>query len=262
MVVGGGPAGLEAARIAATRGHHVTLYEKGEELGGQLCVAAMTAHNRDIRNLIRFLVRQIEILGVEYHTNMTVSARLVKEENPDTVVIATGAKPQRPDIPGIDSDHVVLAGDVIAGKKQVGDRVVVVGGGLIGMETSLELAKNGKRVSLIEMGPKIGVHANTLELLALMERFMEFGVQIFTNTKLTGIYPGRAAVTMMDLTNEHELLSIPADSVVLAMGYQPVDDLSGSLRAGGYDIHVIGDCRTPAKIIDAIHAGYSLGLEI
>jgi 2,4-dienoyl-CoA reductase-like NADH-dependent reductase (Old Yellow Enzyme family)/thioredoxin reductase len=262
MVVGGGPAGLEAARVAAIRGHHVTLYERDEKLGGQLCVAAKTAHNRDIRNLVRFLVRQVEILGVKYHTGMTVSARSVRDKNPDTVIIATGAKPQRPDIPGIDSDHVVLAEDVIAGRKQVGERVVVVGGGLIGMETSLELAKNGKRVSLIEMGPKIGVHANTLELLALMERFMEFGVQIFTNTKLTGIYSGRAAVIMMDLTNEHELLSIPADSVVLALGYQPVDDLSGSLRAGGYDTHVIGDCRAPAKIIDAIHAGYNLAMEI
>ena len=262
MVVGGGPAGMEAARISAMRGHQVAIYEKAETLGGQLVVAAMTEHNRDIHYLIRFLTRQINILGVECFTNMTVSLQLVEEKNPDAVVIATGAKPAWPDIPGIDSEHVVLAEDVISGKKQVGDRVVVVGGGLIGMETSLALAKDGKRVTLIEMCPKIGAGANSLELLALMERFMEFGVQIFTNTKLTSIHPGRAVVTMMDLTNEHELLPIPADSVVLATGYQSVDDLSRNLQADGRKVHIIGDCRAPGKIIDAIHGGYKVGLEI
>jgi hypothetical protein len=92
-----------------------------------------------------------------------------------------------------------------------------------------------------------------------MERFMEFGVQVFTNTTLTAIHPGRAAVIMTDLTNEHELLPIPADSVVIATGYQSVDDLSRELQADGRDVHIIGDCQTPGKIIDAIHGGYHVG---
>jgi 2-enoate reductase len=262
MVIGAGPGGMEAARVATMRGHQVVIYEKSERLGGQLVWAAMTQHNRDIAYLIRFLTRQIQILGIECHTGIKVNPELIEEKNPDAVVMATGALPVRPDVTGIHSDHVVFATDVIAGKIQVGHRAVVVGGGLIGMETGLALAKEGNRVTLIEMGPKIGASANSLELLALMERFLELGVQILTDTQLIGVHPDRVAVTIMDLTKEHELLSIPADTVVLATGYRSIDGLSPYLKNSGREVYVIGDCREPRKIIDAIHEGYLAGLEI
>jgi len=262
IVIGGGPAGMEAARVAALRGHGVALYEQAETLGGQMVVASMTQHTRDIQNLTQFLIRQLQVLGVQIHTGVAVNPQLVAELNPDVVVLAAGAAPIRPEVPGADSDNVVLASDVLAGTAPVGDRVAVVGGGLVGMETSVLLAQEGKRVILVEMLPKIGVNANPLEVVCLMERFIELGVQIFTRTKLIGIHRGGVTVAMMGLTNENELISIPADTVVIAMGYKPMDDRIRNFRDSGRPVHVIGDCKEARKIIDAVHEGYKVGLEL
>jgi 2,4-dienoyl-CoA reductase-like NADH-dependent reductase (Old Yellow Enzyme family)/thioredoxin reductase len=262
MVVGGGPAGMEAARVASLRGHRVSLYERTKNLGGQLNVAAIPPHNREIQNLTEFLVSQIKASGVEIHTDVHVTPELVLQEKPDAVVLAIGAQPIRPDTPGVDGDNVVLAADVLTGNARVGKRVVVVGGGLVGMETSLVLSQSGKRVALVEMLPKVGMNANSLEMLCMMERLLEQGVQILTNTRLLSIHPGGVTVVMKQLTSENELISIQTDTVVIAMGYRPADDLAKRLEAAGCTPLVIGDCKEPRKIIDAIHEGFRLGLSL
>ncbi|MCU0594011.1 MAG: FAD-dependent oxidoreductase [Desulfobacterota bacterium] len=262
MVVGGGPAGMEAARVAALRGHRVSLYEKGDDLGGQLIAAAIPTHNLDIRNLKDFLVRQLKALGVEIHTGVSVSRELIEENKPDALVIAVGAQPVRPDIPGANRENVLLASDVLLGNADVGSPVVVAGGGLVGMETSLFLARTGKRVILVEMLPKIGVNANSLQMLSLMERLVDAGVQILTNTKLLLIHPEGVIVSMKQLTSENEVISIKADTVIMAMGYRPVEDLSEGLETPGCSVYRIGDCKGARKIIDAIHEGHALGLTL
>jgi len=262
MVVGGGPAGMEAARVAVLRGHRVALYERAEFLGGQLEVASRLPHNREIRDLIQFLIQQLQILGVSVHLGLTVTPQFVAEINPDVVIIATGARPLWPEVAGIESNNVVLAANVLMGTTPVGSRVMVVGGGLVGMETSLILAQEEKHVILVEMLPIVGKNANPLELVCLMERLIESGVQIFTRTKLYGIHPGGVTVAMMGLTNEYELISIATDTVVIAVGYESVDDLTKNLEGSGRSVHTIGDSKEPRKIIDAIHEGYRTGLAI
>jgi 2,4-dienoyl-CoA reductase-like NADH-dependent reductase (Old Yellow Enzyme family)/thioredoxin reductase len=260
MVVGGGPAGMEAARVAAMRGHRVVLYEEADTLGGQLLFACRTPHHQEVQHLTQFLVGQLQTLGVEVHTGVTVTCGLVSRIDPDAVVVAAGAKPIRPDVPGAESENVVLAADVLSGRAMVGDRVVVVGGGLVGMETGLALAQEGKRVILIEMLPKIGMNANRIELLCLMERFIERGVQVLTNTRLLHIHPNAVTVILTSLTNENEVITLSTDTVVVAVGYQASEDLARELGGTGRLVYIIGDCREPRKIIDAIHEGYRTGL--
>ncbi|MBM3133630.1 MAG: FAD-binding protein, partial [Chloroflexi bacterium] len=255
-------AGMEAARIAAMRGHRVSLYEKDSTLGGQLIVASKGPTTSDIQKLIDYLIRQIQDLGVAIHTGVTINPELISQENPDVVIIATGSKPICPEIPGVKGENVMLARDVLMGKMTAGNRVVVVGGGLVGMEASLVLTKQGKSVALIEMLPKIGVNANTLELVSLMGCLIEEDVRILTNTKLLSIHPDGILVTMKQLTNENEVLFIKADSVVIAMGYRSSEDLSQSVRGSGRPVYVIGDSKEARKIIDAIHEGYQTALAI
>ena len=128
------------------------------------------------------------------------------------------------------------------------------------METSLTLALEGKHVILIETLPKIGMNANRIELLCLMERFIERGVQVLTNTRLLHIHPNAVTVALMSLTNENEVITFPTDTVVVAMGYKASEDLARELEGTGRPICVIGDCKEPRKIIDAIHEGYRTGL--
>ena len=262
LVVGSGPAGMEAARVAAMRGHRVSLYERETRLGGQLDVASRPPNNHPIQRLSEYLIGQIGGLGVEIHTGVTVTPQLVAEKNPDVVVVATGSNPILPDVPGLGHNHVVLAADVLEKKVKTGQRVVVIGGGLVGMDTSLVLAQEGKQVILVEMLPRIGANANVFELLFLMERFIDLGVQVLTNTKLLSIHPGGVTVVMTELTSENEVIFIRADTVVMAIGYRASQDLAQELEKSGRPIYVIGDCREPRKIIDAIHEGFQVGLEI
>lgn len=124
-----GPAGLEVARVASLRGHKVTIYEKGDKLGGQLLLAAAPPHKEDIGNLTRFLTGQMTKLGIEVHLRETVTPSLVLRVKPEAVVVATGSSPVTPGIPGVDQQNVVMARDVLSNKKDVGDKVVIIGGG-------------------------------------------------------------------------------------------------------------------------------------
>jgi len=262
LIVGGGPAGMEAARVAVLRGHLVSLYERETQLGGQLDLAARLPNNRPIQKLKSYLVAQMKNLGVDIHTGVLVTPDLVSRLNPDVVILAAGSKPVVPEVPGLEHRHVVPACDVLEGSVKTGERVVVIGGGLVGMETSLLLALEGKQVILVEMLPGIGSNANVFELLFLMERFVALGVQVLTNTRLLSVHPDGVSVVMSRLTNENELIFIRADDVVMAAGYQPLQDLARKIEGSGPAIFVIGDCKKPGKILDAIHEGFRAGMEI
>ena len=155
MVIGGGLAGLEAARVAAARGHKVTLYEENADLGGQWLLASKPPHKQDHMLLLGYMVGQLDKLGVERKRGVKVTAAMVEETRPDVVLVATGAKPLVPPIPGVEREEVVTAWDVLGGR-EVGRRVLVVGGGLTGLETAEFLAEQGKEVVVVEMLKRVG----------------------------------------------------------------------------------------------------------
>ena len=155
MVIGGGIAGMEAARVVAIRGHRVTLYEKKGSLGGHLIEAAVPDFKRDLATLLYWYQRQLKNLDVEVKLGTEVSEVLISKESPEVVIIATGSMPAIPDIPGVDRDSVITCIDLLLGKKKAGQKVAVIGGGLVGCETALWLAKEGKEVTIVEMLPEL-----------------------------------------------------------------------------------------------------------
>ncbi|MFC2066762.1 FAD-dependent oxidoreductase, partial [Chloroflexota bacterium] len=195
MVIGGGLAGMEAAKILAKRGHQVSLYERSDRLGGQWNIACKDEAKKHFASVTKRMSSELEIAGVEINLNREVTSKLVRVVKPDAVVVATGAVPRILNIPGIDDKNVVQAIDVLAGKITVGQKVVVIGGRLRGMELAVSLAEQGKRVSLVTM-MKLGEPGTPLDIglfITLRDRLVKNGVYIFTNTPVskithTGVY--------------------------------------------------------------------------
>ena len=253
LVVGGGPGGLEAARVAANRGYQVTIMEKGSELGGNARVASLQIGKGEIKtSFIDWLERQCRKAGVRIELNREVSAQLVREWAPDVVIIATGAKALIPDIPGIDRPHVVMAEDVIFGKAQIGRKVVVAGGGLVGAETADLIAEKhlAESVTVIEMLPEIA-----LELPAVARSYMlnvllpTWGIKTFTNMQIQEIREGGVVA----LGKEWKRYEFEADTVVNALGYVPDTSLGDALDGEMRHVYRIGDCVRPRNILHAVH---------
>jgi NADPH-dependent 2,4-dienoyl-CoA reductase/sulfur reductase-like enzyme len=249
MVVGGGPAGLESARIAALRGHAVSLYEKDQELGGQLILSARPPYKDEIRKFREYLVRQVGKAGVEIKLGIEVTEATVKAVTPDVVILATGVLPLCPEIPGALGHNVVTAWDVLAGKK-VGKRVVISGGGMVGCETAEYLLERGHKVSIVEMLSQI---ASDLEPYTvrkiLLQRLSKYdGLDILVNSQVERI-TGKGLVVKQ---NGDEKL-VDANSVVLAMGAVPNSILARKLRHIIPNLFVIGDCSKAGRIEDAIN---------
>ncbi|MBI2832748.1 MAG: FAD-dependent oxidoreductase [Chloroflexi bacterium] len=254
LVVGGGAAGMEASRIAALRGHKVSLYEKNGQLGGQLLLASIPPHKNEIPNLVNYLSTQIRKLGIDITVGKEVTAETVKQLKPDAVILAAGSVPFIPGIPGIDGDNVVLAEDVLNGKAQIkGTSVVIVGGGIVGCETGEFLAVKGKKVTIIEMLPEIAGGMHGASKVALAKRLRESGVTISTNAKVKRIT--RQAVV---LENGRELT---ADSVVRAAGRKPDRTLAEPLQEVT-EVVIVGDCQNQGMIIDAIREGSEVARKI
>lgn len=256
VVVGGGPAGMEVARVAALRGHKVTLYEKGEALGGQLRLAAIPPGKHEIGTMISYLSRQLSKLGVEVKLGEDVTCEDVMKLKPDAVVLASGAWPTMPDIEGAKLPHVALAWDVIQGKVQVGPRVVVVGGGRVGCETAELLAAAGKQVTLVRMTGR-GRLAGDVGLLfrrQYLTKLRESPIAIEADSLVDKITPEGVIIR-----KDGQFRLVEADSVVLAPAPQSQNQLEERLKALVPEVHVIGDCAKPRGIADAIHEGFEVG---
>ncbi len=255
MVAGGGLAGLEAARVAAVRGHHVTLYEETAQPGGQWLLAAKPPHKEDHLLLLRYLLGQLDRLGVEVRCGMKVTAAVVTEARPDVVLVATGAQPLVPPIPGVDQPGVVTAWDVLGGL-DAGPRVLVVGGGLTGLETAEYLAQRGREVVVVEMLPRVGADMGATVRWHLMNRTRGLNIKTFVSTRIREIRPG--GVVVVSRAGAGQTWE-PFDTVVLACGVRPKDDLSGELAGMGPEVHVIGDAARPRRGLDAIRSGGEMG---
>jgi NADPH-dependent 2,4-dienoyl-CoA reductase/sulfur reductase-like enzyme len=258
LVVGGGPAGMEAARVAALRGHRVTLWEKAPRLGGQLIQAAVPPHKDRIAPLTGYLQTQLEKLGVEVELGKEATAAMVEEFEPEVVILATGIKPLVPEISGLDRAHVVQAGDVLEGRVAVGNRVAIIGGELVGCETAEFLAEKGKKVTIMRRGPEMALGVGPSLRAFFLGRLLEKGVTLLTDVKYDEVTPGGVVVT----TKEGEKKTVDADTIVLAAGSLPDQKLCQDIEGRVPEIYCIGDCVAPRTIREAIAEGYGIGLQI
>ena len=251
VIVGGGAAGMEAARVAALRGHKVTLFEKDDKLGGQMNLACIAPHKEEMRNIIEYLTHQVEKLGVDIRLREEATPGKVGEMAPEVVIVATGATPLVPEIPGVNKKNVVLAWDVLSNGREIGDRIVVVGGGMVGCETAEFLANKGKNVTILEMLPEIAYDVEQFTRTFLLRRLNEHGVKVLTKAKLEEI-TNNGVIYSENSTKK----TIEADTVILALGAVSNRDLAEEIRGKVPKVYSIGDCVEPGKLLEAIHGGF------
>lgn len=249
-VVGGGPAGMEAARVCALRGHSVTLFEK-RELGGALIEASVPEFKSDIRRLTDYYITQLKKLNIKV-VNNEVTVENIKDEKYDVVFIAVGASLKKLDVTGIDNPIVTNALDVLSGKAKVGERVLIIGGGVTGAETGLFLAEQGKEVTFVEMldefMPTLGFNRPAYHVRLSAQK-----VKVYTGNRLEAVYDNAAVI--VDKKGRRQELSV--DSIVLSSGFAPQTTLRQRLEdETDLEVYAIGDCVEPRMIYDAIHEGF------
>jgi 2-enoate reductase len=249
MVIGGGLAGMEAARVCALRGHEVTLYEKTGQLGGVLNLAGASEFKKDLRDLLEFKRRQLEgLAGLRVLSNTEVTLDTIRQEKPEVVFLATGSSPIRQaPIPGLADTPVILPDEIYAGATLSGNKVVVIGGGAVGCEVAWHLAEKGKRVTVVEMLPQAAGDLFMANRAMLLERLAQEGVELLTSTTVTRLAPGQ-----VNVSSEAGPRTIEADAVILAIGRRPENQLYEALSQLVDEVHVVGDCLSPRKVKDAI----------
>ncbi|MCD8249598.1 MAG: FAD-dependent oxidoreductase [Lachnospiraceae bacterium] len=262
IVIGGGVAGMEAARISALRGHDVSLYEKTGSLGGNLIPAGIHDFKVEIRELNQWYQKQINDLGVKIFLNEEMTPEKIKTLQPDTVILGTGSKAVMPPVPGIDSEKAVSCIDALMGRLQLGENIVVIGGGLVGCEIAYEAYLNGKNVSIVEGLPEIlssGAPVPHQNKSFLKETFASRNIPILTNTFLAGIDENGALIKAKD---SDEVRAIPADSVVIAVGFRPIPSIAKELEGYGMEVYEVGDGKQVANILNAIWDAHEVASHI
>jgi 2,4-dienoyl-CoA reductase-like NADH-dependent reductase (Old Yellow Enzyme family)/thioredoxin reductase len=258
VVVGGGPAGMQAAIVAAQRGHRVTLFEKDAQLGGLLRVAALPPFKGDIVPWVNYLVNEVRRAGVEVKLNTEATTAAVAKMSPDAVVIATGGTPCMPDIPGIDESAAVNAQDVLSGKARVGQSVVIIGGGMVGCETGRYLAEQGKTVTIIEVLKRMANDVFPMVRRRLMDGLRSRKVILLTGATCEEIEAGAVRVC----TAEGKRETIQADTIIVAVGYKADDRLYKALAGKVPEIYSVGNASEPRRILEATSEGYLTGLAL
>ena len=258
-VLGGGPAGLEAARVAALRGHDVTLFEKTTTLGGQLNIACVPPRKEEMRRAAQDLIHAVCNAGVHLCMGQTRTAEQLKDAGFEAVINAVGAHSATPRIPGIDSVNVADAWKVLAGEQQVYGTVAVIGGGMVGCETAEYLAARGCKVSVIEMMDKIAAGESTTILPTLLENYKTYGVEQYPSHKVKEF---RMDAVVCENKDGAEV-TIPCDYIVLAMGARSNEFDAAALEAASIPVYSIGDAAgKAADISNAIRTGYDTACQL
>ncbi|GAB4221008.1 MAG: FAD-dependent oxidoreductase [Spirochaetota bacterium] len=280
MVVGAGPAGLEAAVRAKEAGHEVEIFEKEHEIGGQLFIAAAPPNKQELLEIIRYYKAMIEEYSIPVHLNTPVTIDLINKKKPDHVIVATGAEPIKPPIKGIDSPHVYSAWDILQNNPKLGRNVAVIGGGAVGIETALFIANKGtlspevlhflmffeaepverlkelitqgtSTVTIIEMLPSIGKDVGRSTKWIMKLELEKFGVNVITSARVTEI-TGKAVI----FSKDNNVVTQEFDNVVIAVGSRSFNPLGNELQKAGISHTVIGDSKKIGKINDAIHEAF------
>jgi 2,4-dienoyl-CoA reductase (NADPH2) len=286
MVIGGGPAGMETARVAALRGHDVSLYEKESRLGGQLHLAAIPPGRGEFLTFVQYLETQLRETGVALHLNTEATPTRIDAAKPDAVIVATGARPSVPDIPGVDRPNVAMAWDVLSRQVDVGNEVVIIGGGAVGLETALFLAHKGtldadtlyfllykqaerfetlrsllyqgiKKVTVVEMLKRLGQDIGMSTRWTLLQDVSRMGIKTLTHGQAKEITSEGVLVD-----RDGKDIFLPAETVVIAAGARSVNYLYGDLKVRVPEIHLIGDAKSPRKALEAVAEGFEVGAKI
>ncbi len=260
FIAGAGPAGMEAALIAAERGHKVTLFEKENEPGGWLRIGCLPPHKEDIANLSRSLATRARKAGAEFRLGSKLDVRTVEQEQPDVLVLAVGASPIIPNIPGIRGDNVMSAEDVLTEKKKVQGRIVIIGGGLVGCETAEFLVTKGQgitSVTVLEMMDRLAPTVSSSYRPFFLGMLKMLGIRLENRTIVEEVTATGVKVNRQGI-NEF----IEADAVILAAGLQvdpkTVEEFQGKAR----EVYTVGDCVRPRMIREALEEGLTVGLNI
>jgi len=258
LVAGAGPAGMEFARVASLMGHEVTILEKSSQLGGNFRLASVPPKKAEILKGIHYLEREIRRLDVRVEKEKELTPGELEEFRFDELIIATGAVPLVPPIEGSESNNVILAEDVLLEKKSVGNRVLVIGGGMVGCEVADFLSARGKRVVLTEMLPDIVPHADPPSAFFIRERLRDQKVQIRTNCKVKKISGDEVIIEREGV----EDIEKPIDDIIIATGYKARRNLLRSLDPSSYNIRIIGDAVEARDALWAIYEGSKAAREI
>ena len=257
LIAGGGPAGMVAAVTAAKRGHDVTLCEASDSLGGAIRYAKHVPFKKYLDDYLHYLIRQVGRAGVQVRLGARVTPDLAEALAPDVLIAAVGARPIVPKLPGMDLPHVVMGGKAHEVIGTLGQRVAIIGGGLVGTELAIHLADLGKRPVVLEMRGDYAVDSNPQHKNAIhwqKEHLIDFRL----NTRVTAVTPeGLEAVDQAG-----QPVFVPADSVVVAVGYRADETQVEALRFTAPEFHWIGDCYRPGKVGDAVRLGYYTALDL
>lgn len=258
VIVGGGPAGLEAARVAATKGHRVVLFEREAEIGGAVRLGSVPPGKEKMRWLLEYYEQVLADLGVDVRTSAMATANVVMAEHPDEVIVATGSDPLIPPVPGIDGPRVLLYTDVLRGELPSGQRtvmpsgeqIVVGGGGLVGCETALHLAENGNSVTIIEMLPDIALGMEPISRFYLLRELTQHEVAVHRQARIVSL-----SDTSVRVSNDGILAEIPFQHFVVAFGGKPRDFAQLPVPT-----RVAGDAVRVGKLVEAVRDGYAVGM--
>ncbi len=258
LVVGAGPAGMEAALGAAVCGHQVVLAEKSDSFGGMLKAAWNPPFKKDIKNFVDVLKKKIErTKNIEVKLGFTVTPEYIRENDFDDVIIAIGARPVKPDIPGIDSSKVVYADGIY--KKPLGNKVVFVGGGMVGCEEGIAAAYEGRDVTIVELTDKIGKGAPYVHYLGIVIEMEQLpNLKVMKQTSVSEITENGVKVVTAD--GKEEL--IEADSIVVSVGMEPLKEEAWALYEASDNAVIVGDAKKPARMNEAVTDGYFAGFHL
>jgi len=285
VIAGGGVGGMEAARVLKLRGHEVILFEKSNYLGGDLYLASRPPGREELERAVNYLINQMIKLEIDVRLNTEATAERILKENPDAVIIATGNVPIIPPIPGIDGKNVVMAKDVLLDRVDVGENIVIIGGGATGTETALYLARlntlaaenvmylvqhgvlsfeeafekwrYGKKVTVLDMLPKMGTNIGMTTRWTILKDLAYRGVKLIPNATVEKITESEVTYRVGD-----ERKSIPCDTVVLATGVKSNNQLYEKLKGKVKELRIIGDAKRPRKAIEALEEGFKAALRI
>ena len=259
LVIGGGPSGMEAARVAAIRGHAVTLYEKNSELGGQMRLGAKSPLLREWNDLVKYYAAQMKKVGVRTELGKEATPDVIKKEKPDVLIIATGSKPTKPELPGIDNQNVTNVFDLLDNKVTLGDKVVFIGGNEIAVQTAEYVAVQGKKVTILEEGKRIGYDINIFNTLVHRRKMDEYKIKTLVNVKVDRIEDEGVVVTTLG----GKEATIPADTIVVALPFEADTGLRQQISVtSAPEIYSIGDCVSFRKLYEAIHDGFKVGVKV
>lgn len=256
LVVGGGVAGMEAARVAKLRGHEVTLYEKSGMLGGNLNPAGSHDFKAEVAGLNAYYREQMQLLKIDVRLNTEADAELLRNSGADAIILAVGSAPIMPQIDGIHHAKTISGADALMGRKPVGNRIVVVGGGLVGCEIAYGYAKEGRQVAIVEALDEIMKTGDVpaMNKTMLMDAFAYYGVKVHTETRLQAVTDDGAKLLLPDGAE----ITLEADTVILSVGYRPLPSMAERLSGCGAEIYEIGDGSRVGNVMTCIRDAFEV----